>query len=353
MFELILSFIVSFLVTYFAIPTIINIAREKKLFDLPGERRSHTIPTPSLGGIAIFAGIMVSVTLCTPYHVFGRLQYILCAFFIMFLIGIKDDIVAMPASKKLLAQLVAATILVFLADIRISSFFGVFNLHAIPDAVSYPFSIFIIIVIINAYNLIDGINGLSGGLGVLISITLGTWFYLVKQPEMVILCAATIGACLAFLKYNFTPADIFMGDTGSLLLGSITSVLALTFVETHHQLNNQPYAFKAAPGVVISIIILPLFDTLRVFTIRIMKGRSPFSPDRSHIHHMLIDAGLSHMQATFALLTTTLVFILAVFSLRHIDSLTLILMIFGMAFLLTLWLRYVVIRRHKRKGISS
>ena len=275
---IILSFITSFALTYVAIPSIIHIAEKKNLVDEPGERRSHSTRTPSLGGIAIFAGMLFSIIMWTPFNYFGDLQYILCAFIIIFLIGARDDIDPISPTKKLAGEMLAASILVFKANIKITSLYGIFGIYELNLFVSVIFSIFTIIVIINAFNLIDGINGLSGSIALLISLILGTWFFQIQRLEIAILAFALSGSIVAFLKYNITPAKIFMGDTGALLLGLVCSILSILFIELHKDLGNSPYRFAAAPSFAIATLILPLFDTLRVFTLRLLEKKSPFLP---------------------------------------------------------------------------
>lgn len=350
MYDVILSFITAFALTFLAIPSIINVAIKKRLYDEPGERRSHTVSTPSLGGIGIFAGMIFSIIMWTPFNYFGDLQYILCAFIIIFLIGAKDDIDPMNPGRKLLGQVFAAGILVFKANVKLTSLYGIFGIYALPEYISIILSIFTILVIINAFNLIDGINGLSGSIGTLISLLLGSWFFLIDRLEIAIVAFSLAGALVAFLKYNVSPAKIFMGDTGSLLLGLVCSILAIQFIELHQGLNGSAYYIKSAPSVAIGIMILPLFDTLRVFTMRALKGRSPFQPDRNHIHHLLIDSGLSHMQATGVLVIVNIFFIVLAVRLQGIGNLYLLLLIFGTATILTsLLFLYARQQRAKRK----
>lgn len=340
MYDLILSFITAFALTYMSIPSVINVARVKRLFDEPGERRSHTVSTPSLGGVAIFAGLVFSATMWTPFNHFADLQYILCALIIIFLIGIKDDIVPMTPYRKFAGQIFAAFILVYKANVKITSFYGLFGLYALPEWFSVILSVFTIILIINAFNLIDGVNGLAGSLGALISFTFGIWFFLVEKPELAIVAVALTGAIVAFLKYNYTPAKIFMGDTGSLLIGLVCAMLALKFMESHNdylvaKIAEKPYLeiykLQAIPAVTIGILIIPLFDTLRVFTLRILKGKSPFFPDRTHIHHLLLDMDFSHMQSTGILVVTNIIFVLIAYFLQSIGTFPLLIVILGLA----------------------
>lgn len=205
MYNIILAYITAFLLTFMAIPSIISVAIKKHLMDEPGERRAHSVSTPSLGGIGIFAGTIFSIILWTPFVHFGDLQYILCSFIIIFLIGAKDDIDPISPMKKFGGQILAACIIVFLAKVKLSSLYGIFGFTEIPEWFSILLSIFTIIVIINAFNLIDGINGLSGSIGTLISVTLGTWFFLVDRIELAIVAFSLAGSTVAFLKFNTTP----------------------------------------------------------------------------------------------------------------------------------------------------
>jgi UDP-N-acetylmuramyl pentapeptide phosphotransferase/UDP-N-acetylglucosamine-1-phosphate transferase len=341
MYDIVLSFITAFLLTYLAIPSVIKVALKKHLYDEPDDRKSHSTPIPTLGGIAIFGGVIFSILLWTPFEVFGDLQYILCAFIIIFLIGAKDDIDPVSPYKKLAAQIFASFILVFKANIKLTSLYGIFGIGAIPEIPSVLLSMFTILVIINAFNLIDGINGLSGSIATLISITLGTWFLLVDHIEFSIIAFALAGSTIGFLRYNITPAKIFMGDTGALLVGLICSILAIEFIEIHSEIKGSPYAFEAAPAVAIGILILPLFDTLRVFVVRALKGKSPLHPDRSHIHHLLLDSGLSHMQATTVLILVNLLFIFVVVKFQGIGTLNLLIVIMTLAILMTTALFFI------------
>jgi UDP-GlcNAc:undecaprenyl-phosphate GlcNAc-1-phosphate transferase len=357
MYDIILSFLTALAVTYFAIPSVIRVAKKKNLIDIPGHRAAHEKPTPSLGGIAIFAGTVFAITMWTPFRYFAGLQYILCAMMVIFLIGAKDDIMPMSPFRKLGGQFVAASILALKADVIITTLYGLFGIEQLPYWVGLIFSIFVIVLIINAFNLIDGINGLAASLGILISLVFGTWFFLIERVELAMVAFALTGALIAFLKYNYTPADIFMGDTGSMLVGLVCAILANKFLESHNSyfsevLPEKPflaiYEMKSVPAIAFGVLIIPLFDTFRVFMTRIIRGQSPFSPDKRHIHHLLLDAGLSHMQGTGVLVLVNIFFIILVFSLQSIGTLALILLVLGLAFLLSTIL--FVQAKKKREG---
>lgn len=352
MYDIVLAFITSLVLTYFAIPSIISVARKKSLVDEPGERRSHEVSTPSLGGIGIFAGVIFSIILWTPFKYFGDLQYILSSFVIIFLIGAKDDIDPVSPTIKFGGQIVAAIILIFFSKIQITSMWGIFGIYELPYWLSIALTVLTILTIINSFNLIDGINALSGSVGILVSITFGTWFYMMDELALAIVAFSLAGSIVAFLRYNITPAKIFMGDTGSLLLGLVASILAIEFIESHNNIEDHRLLFQSAPAVAMGILILPLFDTLRVFTIRMLRGRSPFSPDRNHIHHLLIDSGFSHMKATVVLIITNIFFIVLVIKLHTIGTLYLLIVIFVLAILLSSILHFVS-RKKKQLRQSS
>lgn len=354
MFAILLGFITAFTLTYLAIPAIIGVAKEKKLFDRPNARSAHDEPTPSLGGIAIFAGVICGIILWAPVQTFGMLQYVLAALVIIFLIGIKDDLIPLSPTKKLLGQILAALILVYKSHVKIISFYGIFGVYELPELFSFVLSILIIVGIINAFNLIDGINGLAGSIGLLACLTLGGWFFAVGHAEFAVLAVSLGGALTAFLKYNFTPARIFMGDTGAMLIGTVCAVLAIKFVELNSDLPVSAFLkFDSAPAIAIAVLILPIFDTLRVFTHRVLKGKSPFHPDRSHIHHQLLDAGLTHMQATAVLVGLNVLILVWVLALHQWGASWLLALELVMVLLFSFWLRWLVQRHQNKTGLSS
>lgn len=326
-YRLVLSFLTAFILTYLIIPSIINIAKIKRLTDEPGERRSHKRSVPTLGGIGIFAGVLFSIVFWTPFDVFGNLQYILCAFILIFLIGAKDDIIPLTPYKKMLGLIIAASVLIFKANIRITSFYGIFYIEELPYLWSVLITLFTIIVIVNAFNLIDGINALGASMGILIASAYGSWFFLADQIVLSIISFSLIGSLVAFLKFNISPAKIFMGDTGSLLIGIICSILSISFIENCYYSTNPFAQINAAPAISIGILFLPLFDMCRVFFVRIIAGRSPFSADRQHIHHILTDAGLNHLQATFLLVALNALVILFVIKAQALGTAYLLLIL--------------------------
>ncbi len=335
MYALILSFITAFMLTYLIIPIIIKVAQERRIFDRPNERSSHLEPTPSLGGIGIFAGTVCAIVLWTPLQTFDALQYILAAFILIFLMGVLDDLMPISPVKKFVGQLLVAIILAYKANVQISSFYGVFGVETLPSLTSFVLSILIIVGIINAFNLIDGVNGLAGSIGLFTCVLLGAWFFAVGLIGLSVVAISLAGAIVAFLKYNFTPARIFMGDTGSLLIGTVCALLAIKFIESNHIIpSRSPYILGGAPAIAIAILILPIYDTLSSFLRRALQGQSPFKPDKKHIHHQLLRLGFSHTQTTLTLMGINLFFVLTVLPLHTFGTKVLLVLEMGMAVVL-------------------
>lgn len=311
-------FLTALLGTMICIKSVISVAREKHLFDEPSEERKiHIYKTPNLGGVGIYCAFLFSVALVIPTSIITYFNSLVAASLIIFAIGLKDDLVGLGPTKKFLAQIAAAGIIAFLGDIRLTSFHGLFGIGEISYPLSILLTILINIFIYNALNLIDGIDGLAGGLGLLASITFAICFYAMKSWGDCLLAIGFSGALIGFLYYNISPAKTFMGDTGSLFTGFMLSVFCLRFVE----LNKLPgHLFKAAPAIAFATIIIPVVDTVRVFLLRILRGRSPFVADNNHLHHRFLNMGFSHMQTTYILLAGNALFIAAGFLLQGIGN---------------------------------
>jgi UDP-N-acetylmuramyl pentapeptide phosphotransferase/UDP-N-acetylglucosamine-1-phosphate transferase len=317
--NVLLSSGLAFLITFFAIPVIIQVAKDKKLFDEPDERKVHKNVIPTLGGLGIFAGFIIATLMGVPSGISAELQYFAAAATVIFFLGIKDDILVLSASKKFIGQLIAAGIIIKFGGIQLSNFHGFLGIYEIPHLTGTIISLFTIIVITNSFNLIDGVDGLAGSLGLLTTLVFGTYFLYAGQLMYAVMSFALSGSIIGFLIYNFSPAKIFMGDTGSLLLGLVNSILVIKFINiAGNPVSNFP--IESAPAIGFSILMIPLFDTLRVFGLRIMQRRSPFSPDRTHVHHFLLDLGLSHRMVTITCVLVNITFIAMAFFMRNLGT---------------------------------
>ena len=346
--EILFAFGVSLFITIVSIPHIIKVSRLKKLYDVPDERKSHKSAIPTLGGLAIFAGFTISASLFYPKDAtLVEFKYIIPAVLIVFFIGIKDDILITSAMKKLLGQIIAALIIVIMGKIRITSMYGLFGVESINESWSLALSTFTILVIMNGINLIDGINCLAGGVAMVVSSFFGIWFFINDFQGPTIIAVSLLGGIIGFLFFNRTPARIFMGDTGSLIIGLILSVLAIKFIELNKVAES--FSYKSAPIVAFGVLIIPLFDTLRVMLYRVLKGQSPLSPDQNHVHHRLLEIGLSHMNAALIIMTVNVLFIAVVSFWRLLDNLVLLAIVLLLASIISYIPSLVLRRIHAKK----
>jgi len=308
----ILLFLGSFLLTYLTIPKIIKVVEHKRLMDDPNNRSSHTMRTPTLGGVAFFYTLIFALFFINGRDVFDEAMYIIPGLTILFIVGLKDDLVVISPGAKLLSQVFAIAFILANPSFTIHSLNGFLNINEIPYYLYLIIGGFMMITIINSYNLIDGIDGLASVVGIVILVIYTTIFYLTEEYFFALLAIALNASLMAFLGFNLSSdKKIFMGDTGSLIVGFIISILTLKFLALRPVVyTDLPFLLENAPLIAISILIVPLFDTARVFAIRIANKKGPFSPDRNHTHHVLIDYwGLTHKQASFIIGCFNLLFV--------------------------------------------
>lgn len=332
MLTTLLPFLFACLASLIVVPAIIKVAYHKRLVDDPRleDRKIHRYSVPNLGGVAVFSIFALVSCLFTSSSSLQQGNFIFAAGIIIFSIGLKDDLVSLDPYKKFLAQFITAFITVYLADIRFTSFYGVLGMEEITPILSYLFTSVAMVFIINAFNLIDGINGLLGGITLLISLTYGTLFYFMNEQGLSVLSFSLAGAVLGFLKYNVGRARIFMGDAGAYSIGFVIALLSIKFIELNKDaaLGADSFHFiKSAPAIALAILIIPTYDTLRVFTKRIIDGKSPFFADRNHIHHRLLNVGFTHSQASAILVATNLLFIALALGLDQIGTTQLMLVV--------------------------
>jgi UDP-GlcNAc:undecaprenyl-phosphate GlcNAc-1-phosphate transferase len=306
-YQLVISMVLSFAITWRSIPVIINICNLKGLMVDPIKRSSHETPTPTFGGVAIFASTLIGYMLWNFNDEGFLLHKVFAGLVILFFLGIKDDLFALDALKKLGSQVLVAILVVVGSDLRVTSFFGIFGIYELHYVVSVLFTIFLIVALINSFNLIDGVDGLSGGIAMIASAGFALWFALNNEWSLACLGFSMSASLLGFLRYNFSPTNkIFMGDTGSLIVGFVVAVLSIKFVQHNVFNSNHNSVYQNAPVIAIVLLSVPIFDTLRVFGLRILKGKSPFKADRLHLHHLMVDNGLSHIATSFILYFATI-----------------------------------------------
>jgi UDP-GlcNAc:undecaprenyl-phosphate/decaprenyl-phosphate GlcNAc-1-phosphate transferase len=310
--------ITSFCITFLLTPLLIKFLSERHIVDEPGGRKIHRGAKPSLGGVAIFVSFLCSALIWINLHDWKFMKFLLLAQGIIFFIGVRDDLLPLKASHKLLGQLMAASVAIFFFDIRIKSCFGFLGIQELPEVVSYIISYVFIIGVTNSFNLIDGLDGLAGSIAFVMFLTFGIWFFLADDKIYSVLSFALLGGILAFLVFNWQPSSIFMGDTGSLFIGLTVSIFTVHFMNVNDGLPAAAvFKFQNTIAVAGCIIIIPVVDTLRIIILRIARGQSPFKPDKSHVHHAIMRLGLTHSKATLLLIGVQVLFISVAVGLKN------------------------------------
>ncbi len=301
----VLPFAMAMMISIVLIPLWITICRRWKLFDEPDNRKHHSAITPSMGGIAIFAGIFISFLVFADIYDHNKLRYLFGSLLLLFFTGFFDDLMDIPPSRKMILQAISATI-IYYSGFKITSLDGLLWLHEIPFVLQFPLTLIFIMMFTNAYNFIDGVDGLAAFVGVIITSYFGALFFHYGKTDYAVLSFCVTGALLGFLFFNFSPAKIFMGDTGSLVIGFLIAVLAIELLNSGIA---QP-EIAPNPVLLISILFVPLYDITRVFIIRILNGTSPFRADRNHMHHLLLGFGFGHRSVALIMAGMCLIFTL-------------------------------------------
>lgn len=303
---------------------IIYLAVKKNLMDVPGLRSAHTKNIPNLGGVGIFIAFSLCMAIIGGIAglvdlEFKQLLLLLAATTILFFLGVKDDLIGLSPKKKFIGQIIAAALIVLLTDVRIESLEGLFGITVLPYFISVGISIFIFVFVINAFNLIDGIDGLAGTTAILASAIFGMYFLFNGFTLMVLLSFVLIGSIIGFLKYNLAKKrKLFMGDCGSLFVGFLVTYQAIFFL-SNPPVETLDFAISNKILLVFAILVFPMIDTLRVFLVRIIHRKSPFAADRNHLHHLVIDAGLTHKQATLFIVTLNAMLIVLMYALDGLN----------------------------------
>lgn len=342
-----LGFLTAFVVTLISIPPALTLFKKFRIYDIPDARKEHTTPIPTLGGLSIIAGLIIALVLWFPFE---NVPKQICFFFsiaVLTALGIMDDLKNLPARYKFVIQIALASLMA-LSGIRITNFEGLFGLQQLPIYLQYTFTVLAIVGITNAFNLIDGIDGLAGGIGFMSLITLGIFLTLNQDFSSALIAFALAGGILAFLFFNFNPARIFMGDTGSLLLGFVIAILCINLMKSN-AVATQPI-LTHAPVFVSGVVLIPVFDTLRVFLLRIIRGKSPFLADKTHLHHLLTRVGFSHSYTTRLICFIHGIILLEVFIMQGMKQEWMLLMLFVFMILVTLLFRNLFSVRFGKKS---
>lgn len=314
---IIAAFSVAFILCMIFIPYIIEISKKRNLFDAPNIRKIHKMKISRLGGVGIFLSFIISlVGISWLYRFDDQLLFLGLSVLILFITGVIDDLKNIRANIKFLIQIFAALILAF-GGFRLESLYGFLGIYELPIISQYILSVVIIVGVTNAFNLIDGIDGLAGGVGLVNFVSLGLIFLYINNISYAIISFAIAGSILAFLFYNFNPAKIFMGDAGSLVLGFMMVALGLFVIKNSHGVINA-FSISNAHILVGGILLIPVIDTVRVMSQRILRKQSPFVADQNHMHHLLLKRGFTHKEIVLIIAGSNVLVILVSLMIKDI-----------------------------------
>jgi UDP-GlcNAc:undecaprenyl-phosphate GlcNAc-1-phosphate transferase len=355
-------FLFSFVFTFYLIPKVLWVSKEKNLMAEVIGRSSHSIATPSFGGVAFYITLILALSIILSLRLNYLGGHLICAITILFMVGLKDDLVISTARVKLFGQIAAACFIVFSPEMHLTNLYGFWGIYEIPQIYGLLLTCVLIIGLINAYNLIDGIDGLAALIGIVICGAYVRVFYVLESPYYVLLSVTLAGILCAFLRFNYSKREqkIFMGDSGSLVVGLVIAVLTVKLLVIAPHLPNIAQGHRPASRLLLiaCILFIPIFDMLRVIILRLLNGDSPFSADRQHTHHILLDLGLSHLKAGMFLACLNIIIIKTFWSFSNIlSNLGLNLLVAGiyaMMFLIFYLLKKKsIVRTEMKKGEDS
>jgi len=298
-----LSVLNSFLLVYLIIPKISWVIMRRNLHDHPDERSSHKTATPTMAGVSFFITLIMTAFFIQNFDYDHIGMNLIAAVTLIFMVGLKDDLVVTAPKTKLGMEILAILFLLFSSKMQVLTLHGFLGIYEIPIAISYPAVILLLLTIINAFNLIDGIDGLASIIAIIIFSIFSLIFFATRNYYYFLICLSLIGTLLAYLNYNFSHTrKIFMGDTGSLIVGFCIGFCALKYLAMDVT-NFHRFTFKPENELIVlaGILFIPLFDMFRVIGVRLLNSKSPLYPDRNHMHHVLVDTGLAHYKVALLL----------------------------------------------------
>ena len=303
-YTVIIPFFIALFLVGWIHPKLVKIALLKNIVDNPDARKLQRTPVPVLGGVAVFFGVVIAIGSMSAVVDCSGLPVVIMAMMAMLYTGTMDDILSLSPGLRFVIEIVVVLLLIFVGGYCIDDFHGLWNIGRFSYWCAVPLTVVAAVGIINAINLVDGVNGLSSGYCIMACLIFGTLFFLAGEAPMTILAAVSVGALIPFFLHNVfgKTSKMFIGDGGTLVMGVVMSVFVIAILQ-----NGSRVAAYVNPNVglvpfTLAVLSVPVFDTLRVMSTRILKGTSPFRPDKTHLHHMFIDLGCSHVATTLAIL---------------------------------------------------
>ena len=313
--RIILPALLALLGTLWIHPKVLKIAILKNIVDNPDARKLQRNPVPVMGGIAVFFGIVIG--LCSSQAMFNSAStfMLISAMLVMLYVGTIDDIINLSPGIRFLIEIIVIAWLMYASSSSISSFWGLWGVNAIPEWLSYALTIFAAVGIINAINLIDGVNGLSSGYCFMSSVLFAAYFYITGNQIMTTLALSAAGAIIPFFLHNVfgQSSKMFIGDGGTLVIGTMMAMFVMNILDRQADCTELVSKGVGLIPFSLAVMSIPVFDTLRVMSTRILNKKSPFNPDKTHLHHMFIDLGFSHIGTTISILSMNFLIVTAWF----------------------------------------
>lgn len=305
--SILISALIALFCTCWIHPYILKVAKMKNIVDNPDARKLQRVPVPVMGGLTVIFGVLTGVMGFNLFGNFYDIFPVFAAIIIILIIGLMDDMISLSPRVRFLVEIALVLYLVYTTGNQIDNFHGLWGIYSISDYVSVPLTVFACVGIINAINLIDGVDGYSSGYSIVSCVLFGVVFYLLGNVKMLALAVIVATSLLPFFAHNVfgKHSKMFIGDAGTLSLGIIFSVFVTTILSE----NTVNVSLDSNLGLVpftLAVLCIPVFDTLRVMSVRIVRGHSPFSPDKTHLHHLFIELGYSHIGTSLTIIVINL-----------------------------------------------
>lgn len=312
--QILISVLIALVCTCWIHPYVLKVAKTKNIVDNPDARKLQRTPVPVMGGLTVVFGVLSGLM---GYNLFGNffeLFPVFAAIIIITIVGFIDDIISLSPRVRFVIEIVLVLFLIHTTGCQINNFYGLWGLGIIPNYISVPLTVFACVGIINAINLIDGVDGYSSGYSIVSCILFGVMFYELGYVHMVALAAIVAASLFPFFLHNVfgKHSKMFIGDSGTLSLGIIFSVFVITILSANQNIEVAQNNLGLIPFT-LAVLCVPVFDTLRVMSARIARGKSPFSPDKTHLHHLFIELGYSHIGTTMSIIGINLFVVLCWF----------------------------------------
>ena len=312
---ILIAFLAALVVVIWSHPIVRKVAVKRNIVDNPDARKLQKEPVPVMGGVAVFFGLVTGLCVMSLFFDTASLLPVFVAMSLMLCVGVMDDVSGLSPWLRFVIEIAVVVVLIFTTDLSLNHLHTLWGFYNLPGWLSIPLTIVAVVGMINALNLIDGVDGLSSGFCVIASVAFGIFFYMIGNAVMLALCAVVVASLLPFFLHNVfgKSSKMFIGDGGSLMMGLVMSSYVVEAIAYRGSLS---YTMPEGMGMVaftMAVMSVPVFDTLRVMIMRIVRGVSPFHPDKTHLHHLFIDLGFSHIGTTLSVLSLNLIVMLAWF----------------------------------------